>query len=90
MLEEELKQLENEEHQRIMAGAIKEQRKQYLMDHPEILEDYRKGNFSTKGYHRLQQMLKFGNKREVQEFLQKIINEHGEIHHIVEASAEKR
>jgi hypothetical protein len=32
-----------------MAGAIGEQRKQYLMNHPEILEDYRKGNFSTKG-----------------------------------------
>lgn len=62
---------------KIMAGAIEEQRKQYLTDHPEILEDYRKGNFSTKGYHRLQQTLKFSSKRQVQEFLQKIINEQG-------------
>ncbi len=90
MLEKELKQLENEEHQKIMVGAVEEQRKQYLMDHPEILEDYRKGNFSTKGYHRLQQTLKFSSKKQVQEFLQKIINEDGEVHYTHEARTEER
>ncbi len=90
MLEEELKQLENEEHHRIMAGAIEEQQKQYLMGHPEILNEYRKGNISTKGYHRLQQTLKFSSKRHVQEFLQKMINEQSDVHQTDEVNVEER
>ena len=77
MLEEELKQLENEEHHKIMTEAIEKERRQYLADHPDILDEYRKGNFSIKGYHRLMQSLKFSSTKQVQEFLQRMSNEQG-------------
>ncbi len=77
MLEEELRQLENEEHNKITAEAMEKERRQYMADHPDVLDDYMKGNFSTKGYHRLMQSLKFGSTKQVQEFLQRISNEQG-------------
>ncbi len=77
MLEEELKQLENEERHKIMAEAIEKERQQYMADHPDILDEYMKGNFSTRGYHRLMQSLKFSSTKQVQEFLQRMSNEQG-------------
>jgi hypothetical protein len=36
-----------------------------------------KENFSTKGYHRIMQSLKFSSTKQVQEFLQRMSNEQG-------------
>ncbi len=63
-----------EEHQSIMSEAVEKQRLQYIQEHPEHLEHFKAGTISTKGYRALQLKLKFTSRKQVEDWLKKLLN----------------
>ena len=69
ILNQQLKDVEVNEHQLIIEADIDQDRQEYLKNHPHVLTTYRKKSISPKGYQLLKSALGFKNINEVNKWL---------------------
>jgi post-segregation antitoxin (ccd killing protein) len=65
-------------------------RKNWLHEHSNFMEAYRKGAISSKGWQTLLRELNFTSRKKTEEFLQQVINERDEDRCLQEKSAEEK